>query len=147
MLKIMSLVLSVVICLTVIAPSALAQQSLVTPHKAGSLIVLDKTIFLVGYGSRRGFPTLNEFLTYNYRRSRLVNGNSADRELVEGPPMRAKSGTLVLDTTDNRTIYLIGKKGEKRAFTTPVALQKYRKKKTVVWRINLSDYPLGENME
>ena len=32
-------------------------------------------------------------------------------------------------------------------FVSAVALQKHRKKKTVIWPIDLTGYPVGENME
>lgn len=117
------------------------------PHKSGSLVIIDKTIFLIGSGQRRGFQSWNEFLSYNYRMSRLVTANDADKSLPEGPPVRAKAGTLALDTADNQTVYLIGKSGEKRGFTSAGALKKYRKKKMVIWPINLSGYPIGTNLD
>jgi hypothetical protein len=128
------------------APQAIAQQSVVA-HKPGALVILDHTVYVIGKGIKRGFPSLNEFLTYHYRLSRLVAGNAADAALVEGPPIHAKPGSLTVDLRDMQTVYLIGKDGEKKGFTSQVSLKKYRKKKSVIWPIDLSAYPLGSPIE
>lgn len=132
------------------APIAQAQtlpQAGALTHKPGSLIRDGQTIFLISKGYKQGFVTLNEFLTYNYRISRIVTANSADKALPEGPPMRAKTGTLVLDASDRRTVYLIGKQGEKRGLATSAAYWRYKKPKTILWSINLSNYPVGDIIE
>jgi hypothetical protein len=61
--------------------------------------------------------------------------------------MRAKPGSFVLDTSDNRTVYLIGKNGEKQALTSYATFLRLRKKNTVIWPINLNGYPVGSNIE
>jgi hypothetical protein len=120
-------------------------SSVVAPHKAGTLVRDGKAIYLIGNGQKRGFLSLNEFLSYRYRLSRIVIANEGDKLLVEGPPMRAKPGTFALDISDGRTIYLIGKNGEKRGFASAEAFRKHKHKKRglVIWPINLSDYPTG----
>jgi len=117
------------------------------PHKPGSLVKINQTVYLLSASQKRGFQSLNEFLTYHYRASRIMPANVADLFLFEGPPMRAKPGTLALDTSDGHTIYLIGKDGEKRGFVSAAAFRKYRKKSSVVWPIDLSSYPIGKNIE
>jgi hypothetical protein len=116
-------------------------------HKSGTLVIVDRTIYLVGTAQKRGFLSWNEFLSYNYRASRIKEANEADKLLFEGPPMRARPGTLALDTADRRTIYLIGKDSEKRGFSSAAALKKYKKKKTVIWPIDLGNYPIGPNID
>ncbi len=124
-----------------------AQTTSTFPHKPSTLVRSGPTIFLVGKGYKQGFASLNEFLTYNYRLSRIVAANEADKQLVEGPTKRAKPGSLVLDILDHRTVYLIGKQGEKRGLATPAAYWRYKKKNMVLWSIDVSGYPMGDIIE
>ena len=124
-----------------------AEESVIYQHKPGSLVRDGQTIFLVGKGFKQGFASLNEFLSYRYRLSRIVMANSADRQLSEGPSLRAKAGSLVLDAVDHKTVYLIGKQGQKQGITSPVAFWKYKKKNTILWLIDVTNYPVGNNIE
>jgi hypothetical protein len=117
------------------------------PHKSGSLVRDGNTIYLLSKKQKRGFTSLNEFLTHNYRAARIMPANSGDKLLPEGQPMRAKPGSLVLDSSDGRTIYLISKTGEKQGLVTPEALKKYKKKTTKIWSIDLSKYPVGDPIQ
>lgn len=116
-------------------------------HKPGTLVRDGQTIFLIAKGYKQGFSSLNEFLTYKYRLSRIVMANLGDKQLTEGPPKRAKPGSLVLDSVDHRTVYLIGKQGEKRGIATPAAYWRYKKPSIVLWSIDLSNYPVGDIIE
>lgn len=133
----------------IVQAQVVQQQTVSTKlaHKPNSLVRDGQTIFLIGKGYKQGFVSLNEFLTYKYRISRIITANSGDKALPEGQPMRAKAGSLVLDSSDRKTVYLIGKQGEKRGLATSAAYWRYKKPKTILWSIDLSRYPTGDIIE
>lgn len=80
----------------------------------------DGTIFLVVSGKKRGFRNPEEYFSHGYKFEQAVPANDTDRALpaeTVSPIEKALDGTLALDKTDNRTIYMIAA-GKKRGFTS-----------------------------
>jgi len=57
--------------------------------------------------------------------------------------VKALEGTLVLDSSDNKTVYMIGTGATKRGFTTAAVFKALGYSFTGLLKINLSDYPAG----
>jgi hypothetical protein len=87
-------------------------------HADGTLILDNGTIYLVKDGKRQGFRTSEEYFSQGYSFSQAVPASASDLALPAGNVVKALEGTLVLDKTDNRTVYMIGQNGTKRGFTT-----------------------------
>ncbi|HVY67277.1 MAG TPA: hypothetical protein VHA30_00035, partial [Patescibacteria group bacterium] len=77
----------------------------------------------------------------------------ADKLLVQGEIMKAMTGTLALDTSDNRTVYMVGSSYTKRGFISYQVFTDlgYVKGSSTsagpvngMFKINLSDYPAGD---
>ena len=113
-------------------------------HPNGTLINDNGTIYLVVNGKKRGFRNPEEYMSHGYKFSQAVTANSTDRALPSEAQAieKALDGTLALDKTDNRTIYMIAN-GQKRGFTSAAVFQGlgYRFDQAVA--INLADYPAG----
>jgi len=71
-----------------------------------------------------------------------VIASPEDRNLPEGTIVKALDGTLALDTTDNRTIYMIAA-GSKRGFTSAEIFFALGYRFDQAIPIDLSDYPSG----
>jgi hypothetical protein len=113
-------------------------------HPNGTLILDGQTVYLVKDGKRFGFRDPNEFQSYGYRFSQLVPANSADMKLAMSDTiLKAMEGTLVLDTFDNRTVYMIGTNFTKRGFVSMEVLAGLGYNLNSIARINVSDYPQG----
>jgi len=72
-----------------------------------------------------------------------VAANDADRALPNGALLKAMAGTLVLDTIDNRTVYMIGQNSTKRGFTTEEVFKALGYNFTKLARIDVTDYTPG----
>lgn len=113
-------------------------------HPAGTILFADdwKTVYVMGNGVRRGFATPEEFQSHGFKFSEIIKGNSADYQLSEGAVMPFADGTLVLDSTDNRTVYIIDA-GSKRGFTAPEVFTGLGYQFSQAVKGNVSKYPTG----
>jgi hypothetical protein len=122
-------------------------------HSDGTLILDGSTVYLIAGGQLHGFRDSQEFASYGYKFSQTVPASPADLLLPQGDIMKAMTGTLTLDTSDNRTIYMVGKNYTKRGF---VSMAVYRGLGYVkgsstsgqamhgLFKINMTDYPAGD---
>ncbi|MDR3643419.1 MAG: chitobiase/beta-hexosaminidase C-terminal domain-containing protein [Candidatus Doudnabacteria bacterium] len=124
-------------------------ESISTAHPNGTLVIDGKTVSLIAGGQIHGFRDPQEFASYGYKFSQTVPINEADKLLPAGDIMKAMTGTLALDTSDNRTIYMVGQQYSKRGFVSMQVFADlgYTKVSSLVrgmFKINLSDYPAGD---
>ena len=112
-------------------------------HPQGTLINQDGTIFLVVNGQKSGFRNPPEYFSHGFRFNQAVIASPEDRNLPEGSVQKALDGTLALDLTDNRTIYMIAQ-GSKRGFTSAEIFFALGYSFSQAIPIDLSDYPAGE---
>lgn len=105
------------------------------------------TFYLIQNGTKIGFRDPNEYLSYGYKFSQGVVANAIDKSLPAGVPAIAKAmeGTLVLDSSDGRTVYMIGTGSTKRGFTTAAVFTAlgYSFSSSGLLSINLTDYTVG----
>jgi len=118
--------------------------SVTNAHPNGTLILDGQTIYLIQNQKRFGFRNEAEYLSYGYKFSQAVVINDADRLLPTGDIMKAMTGTVVLDGSDNRTVYLIGVNSVKRGFTSAEVFKGLGYSFAGLPVINLADYPVGD---
>ena len=96
-------------------------------------------------GKKRGFRNPEEYMSHGYNFNQAVAANDTDKALEnEAQPIaKALDGTLVLDKTDNRTIYMIAD-GKKRGFTSAEVFQSLGYKFSQAIPVDLSDYPASD---
>src|SRR3989344_1131346 len=114
-------------------------------HPNGTLILDNGTIYLVVNSTKRGFRNPEEYFSHGYKFAQAVAANDADRGLSSSgdqPIEKALDGTLALDKTDNRTIYMIAG-GQKRGFTSAEVFHALGYQFDQATAIDLSDYPAG----
>ncbi|MDP3994166.1 MAG: hypothetical protein Q8P75_04275 [bacterium] len=114
-------------------------------HPNGTLILDNGTIYLVVEGKKRGFRNPEEYFSHGYKFAQAVAANDADRSLSDSdePIEKALDGTLALDKTDNRTIYMIAG-GQKRGFTSAEVFHALGYQFNQAVPIDLGDYPAGD---
>ncbi len=114
-------------------------------HPNGTVILGtdNRTVYVISNGVRKGFATPEEYNSHGYNFSEIVSANSTDLSLPEGSVMPFLDGTLVLDTSDGRTIYIINS-GKKRGFTSPEVFNGLGYKYSQAVKGNLSLYQTGE---
>ncbi len=121
-------------------------------HPDGTLVLDGGTVYLIAGGQLHGFRDPQEFASYGYKFSQDVPISDADKLLPQGDIMKAMVGTLALDTSDNRTVYMVGQNYTKRGFSSYAVFQGlgYVKGSSTspapisgLFKINLSDYPSG----
>ena len=93
-------------------------------HPNGALVDVDGTVFQVSNGTLVGIPSQAVMNSRGLSLDNVVTANAADRALTVGENMKFADGTLVLDTTDNMTVYVVSD-GQKLGVTTPAALEAY----------------------
>ena len=115
-------------------------------HPNGTLILDGQTVYLIKDGKRFGFRNPDEYKSHGYNFGQAVTANDADRALSfdEANIVKALEGTLVLDASDNRTVYMIGLNGTKRGFVSAQVFQGLGYKFGSLPKINLTDYPSGD---
>ena len=131
---------------TIPVTTAPAAQSPAGAHPNGTLILDNGTIYLVVNGKKRGFRNPEEYFSHGYKFAQAVPANDADRSLSSSgdqPIEKALDGTLALDKTDNRTIYMIAS-GQKRGFTSAEVFHALGYEFNQAVAIDLSDYPAGD---
>lgn len=115
-----------------------------SPHSNGTLILDGSTIYLIKDGQRFGFRDPEEYRSYGYNFNQAVPISQRDRTLpASANALKAMVGTMVLDKSDNRTVYMIGLNNTKRGFVSePVYFQAGYNYNTL-FRVDLSDYGVG----
>jgi len=93
---------------------------------------------------RIGFRDAKEYQSHGYNFGQAVSANAQDKALPQAEfVQKALEGTLVLDASDNRTVYMVGLNGTKRGFTSMAVLTGLGYNLSGLPKINLSDYPAG----
>ena len=80
------------------------------------LALINRTVYLIRNGERRGFPSSEVFFSYGYAFDEIKPALAADLTVPEGPAMTFREGTLVKEPADP-TVYIITG-SEKRPFTS-----------------------------
>lgn len=139
---------------TVVTPTVTVtpglQQTVVTApvgaHPNGTLVLDGKTIYLIKNGQRYGFRDPAEYQTYGYKFSQTVAANAQDLALPfdQKNVMKAMAGTLVLDKSDNKTVYMVGVNSAKRGFVSAAVFKALGYSFSGLPKIDLSDYQSGD---
>jgi surface protein len=114
-------------------------------HRNGTLILDGQTVYLMKDGQRFGFRDPEEFQSYGYGFSQVVSANAADRQTAFLPDniLKAMAGTLALDKSDGKTVYMIGGNFTKRGFVSSEVFTGLGYSFAGLPKINLADYPAG----
>ncbi len=118
-------------------------------HPEGALIQTGNDIYLIRNGRRMAIPSTDIFISNGLSWSNVVPYTINDLNQYKFDPydsgdiMKFKDGTLVLDTTDNRTVYVISD-GKKRGVTSPESLEAYGYKWHNIVPGDLSNYKSGD---
>jgi hypothetical protein len=113
-------------------------------HASGTLILDGSTVWLIKDQMRYGFRNPEEYKSYGYNFSQVVVANEADLSLPQGDGvLKAMEGTLVIDASDNRTVYMVGTGATKRGFVSETVFKALGYKFGSLPKINLSDYATG----
>lgn len=118
-------------------------QTTINSDPNGTLVLDNGTVYLISNGQRRAFRSAAEFNSYGYKFSQVIPASDADKLLPEGSTMTLLDGTLVLDTSDNRTIYLIGADGVRRGFASADVFTALGYKFSQAVKFNLAGYQTG----
>lgn len=113
-------------------------------HSNGTLINDNGTIYLIQNGTKVGFRDAKEYTSYGYNFSQVVTATDADKALPSGTVAKAMTGTLVIDATDGRTVYMIGTGSTKRGFVSSAVFKALGYSFSGLPKINLTDYPTGD---
>ena len=101
-------------------------------------------MYLIKDGKRIGFRNEKEYLSHGYNFSQVVPATAADKTLPSAAAVeKAMTGTLVIDASDGRTVYMIGANGVKRGFTSIEVFRGLGYNFNGVPKIDVSDYPAG----
>ncbi len=117
----------------------------ISAHPNGTLVLDGTTIYLIKNGQRFGFRDANEYKTHGYRFIQAVAIKAADKSLSSSDSniIKALPGTLVIDATDGRTVYMIGENNSKRGFASASVFTELGYRFDNLLTINLSDYTSG----
>jgi hypothetical protein len=113
-------------------------------HPNGTLILDGQTVYLIKNNQRYGFRLPEEYASFGYNFNQLVKANEADMALPFETQniLKAMPGNLVLDNSDNHTVYMIGQ-NNKRGFTSASVFRDLGYRFDNALSINLSDYTVG----
>ena len=127
------------------SPTVPAPPASTGSHQNGTLFLdTDGTIYLIQGGLKLGFRNPEEYMSHGYRFDQAVPASAADRALPSASAVaKALNGTLALDKTDNRTIYMIAA-GKKRGFTSAEVFIALGYKFSQATAIDLTDYEAGD---
>ena len=126
------------------APVTLPSAS-ASGHPNGTLIIDNGTVYLIKDGSRYGFRNSAEYTSHGYNFAQVVQASSGDLALpLASSVVKALEGTLVLDSSDGITVYMIGTGGTKRGFASAAVFTALGYNFANLPSINLSDYPAGD---
>ena len=113
-------------------------------HANGTLILDGKTVYLIKDGKKYGFRNPDEYKSHGYSFGQAVAANAQDKALQQAEfVQKALEGTLVLDASDGRTVYMIGVGGTKRGFASAEVFKTLGYSFSSLPKINLTDYPAG----
>lgn len=114
-------------------------------HPNGTLVVDGQTVYLIQNGLRYGFRDPGEYKSYGYNFGQVVVASEADKSLPSSGTniLKAMAGTLVLDASDNKTVYMIGTGNTKRGFATASVFKSLGYSFANLPKIDLKDYPVG----
>ncbi|HEX5429895.1 MAG TPA: MBG domain-containing protein [Patescibacteria group bacterium] len=131
------------------APSGQVLGTSISVHPNGTLILDGQTVYLMKDNQRYGFRDPIEFQSYGYNFSQVVPANSADLQLTfnQANIVKAMPGTLVLDASDNRTVYMIGTNYSKRGFVSALVFAGLGYSFNNLPKIDLTDYPSGDPIQ
>lgn len=125
-------------------PATSTQLSVaVGPHPDGTLIIDGNTIYLISEGHRVAFRDSAEYRSYGYNFSQAVTATDKDLNLPQTSVAKAMEGTLVLDKSDGKTVYMIGTNGTKRGFASAQAFTGLGYTFKNLALVDLKDYPAG----
>lgn len=114
------------------------------PHPTGSLVLDGSTVYLIVNGNRAGFRDEQEYLSYGFNFAQVVPiAITGDTDKPMGAVLKAMEGTLVLDKADGKTVYMIGLNGTKRGFASSAVFKALGYNFNNLFKINLTDYPVG----
>ena len=113
-------------------------------HPSGTLVLDGSTVYLIVNGTKVGFRDQQEYLSFGYQFSQLVLATAADKALPSPSINKAMEGTLVLDASDGKTVYMIGLNSTKRGFTSESVFKSLGYSFANLPKINLNDYPTGD---
>ncbi len=117
-------------------------------HPNGTLIINNGTVFLLKDSQRVGFRDSEEYRSHGYNFAQVVDATSGDMSRpLHSLIAKAMVGSLVLDSSDGRTVYMIGENNTKRGFTSSEVFRGLGYTFRNLFTINLSDYNLGSNIE
>ena len=118
--------------------------NLADAHPNGTLILDGKTVFLIKNSKRVGFRDPAEYASYGYNFGQVVAANDEDKKLpLDTIVLKALEGTLAIDASDGRTVYMVGVGGTKRGFVSSTVFVQLGYSFKDLPRINLSDYAAG----
>jgi predicted outer membrane repeat protein len=114
-------------------------------HRNGTLILDGSTVYLIKDGQRFGFRNPEEYQSYGYNFSQVVPASGSDKNLKFLPEniLKAMVGTLVLDQSDGKTVYMIGDNFTKRGFVSAAVFKALGYSFANLPKIDLTDYPTG----
>jgi hypothetical protein len=109
------------------------------------LIIDNGTVYLIQNAERFGFRDAAEYQSYGYNFDQVVPANAADLQLPfdAGNILKAMAGTLAVDASDGKTVYMVGSNYTKRGFTSVAVFQALGYSFDNLPRINSADYPVG----
>jgi hypothetical protein len=90
-----------------------------------------------------GFRDFNEFKSYGFGLDKVSKASDDQKALPTKGIIKAKIGTLALDTQDNQTVYLIGPNNIIQSFSSKESFLALGYKFTNLIKLNLSDYSKG----
>jgi hypothetical protein len=124
--------------------ATLPTTSLGPVHPNGTVILGsdNRTVFVIEGGMKRGFATPEEYNSQGFVFAEIVKANVSDLALSDGSIMTFSDGTLVLDNTDGRTVYIIFN-GTKRGFTSEEVFLGLNYSFAKAVRGNLNQYATG----
>lgn len=96
-----------IIILSILFLPLVSRGANLTAHKFGQLVSKDGTVYLIQNQQRLGFPSADVFASYGYIFDMVLAANEADMALPQGTNLQFRSNTLILDSSDGRTMYLI----------------------------------------
>jgi hypothetical protein len=114
-------------------------------HSNGTLVLDGSTIYLIKDGQRYGFRDASEYKSHGFTFSQAVAASDTDKSLpmASGNIIKALEGTLVLDASDNKTVYMIGTNNTKRGFASAEVFKALGYSFANLPKINLTDYTVG----
>ncbi|MEK9180631.1 MAG: hypothetical protein AAB871_00145 [Patescibacteria group bacterium] len=129
------------VLLTVFLPIGTLSAEIIR-HKNGELVSQSGTIYLIQDNQRYGFRSAGEFLSWGYRFDMVLPATRADMALPMNGTMKARAGTLALDTADGKTIYLVFDDGARAISADSVFIFSLFDGRQF-FPVDLSNYPKG----